>query len=618
MKRILFTLGCVLAAASLSGQTLVRTSSATPFIDPGQYDAFATPGLIKASNGNILQMYHQGLVHVGSRAYEMMRVSTNNGTSWTAYNGGTQVNNVFVTNFGSGYTSGPTITLSGNATATAAAPVAGMIPSVTVTTIGTGYDEPANCTASGGGGTGFVVGTGAVNGPGWAAKIETAYVVNPGSGYTSAPTITCTPYDGNGTGLAITAGAPVTGIPSISITSAGSGYTSAPSCSVSGGGGTGMTCQARTDWCTPYDPTTGCLYSDLIPASDERYVAGGVTSDGAITLVYQPYNLISYIPTFGTENWHQHWLYSTRSTDNGVTWSRPKLLNTPDGTSCTVGFPSPTGTCFWGDTYGPLIVVPGVGVAVFSIYANGTSSPFPNLENLLIWSYDDGATYGVGTVVGSPLNTVKPGYTKITNTFGEVETALLYVGSNTLIGFGARIGPPTWFATTNLGETWTITQISTSIFRAGVPSAYSAYTPTSDYWPSPWIFNPGLSSGVVTALIPERVVYARTPPPPQATMNNIRAVTFLPSSALASLSNLPNPQVLSSDYPPGETSQVDSGYGSAVMISPTSLLYAYYDEDPIGTASTANIYQFTASYTHCLDTCLVGGGTRMSGGTGIR
>ena len=72
-----------------------------------------------------------------------------------------------------------------------------------------------------------------------AGPLASIAVVNGGSGYTTAPTVTITGGGGSGaTATATISGGSVTGI---AVTNGGTGYTSAPSIAIAGGGGTGAT-----------------------------------------------------------------------------------------------------------------------------------------------------------------------------------------------------------------------------------------------------------------------------------------------------------------------------------------------------------------------------------------
>lgn len=76
-------------------------------------------------------------------------------------------------------------------------------------------------------------------------QVREVHIDNPGSNYTSAPTITFT--GGGGTGAAATATVAGGEIIAITITNMGSGYTSAPTVSVTGGGGSNAVLVADID-----------------------------------------------------------------------------------------------------------------------------------------------------------------------------------------------------------------------------------------------------------------------------------------------------------------------------------------------------------------------------------
>ncbi|MBF0554711.1 MAG: hypothetical protein HQK96_09195 [Nitrospirae bacterium] len=73
-------------------------------------------------------------------------------------------------------------------------------------------------------------------------QLSAIAVVNPGSGYTSQPTVTIT--GGGGTGGQALAGTSGGKVNFIWLTNPGSGYTSAPAVTITGGGGTGATARA--------------------------------------------------------------------------------------------------------------------------------------------------------------------------------------------------------------------------------------------------------------------------------------------------------------------------------------------------------------------------------------
>ncbi len=76
------------------------------------------------------------------------------------------------------------------------------------------------------------------------------YILNGGSGYTSAPTVTITPATGNTPTMAAVAAAVVSNgqVVGLSVTNHGAGYTAAPTITLTGGGGTGAFAAAAPAW----------------------------------------------------------------------------------------------------------------------------------------------------------------------------------------------------------------------------------------------------------------------------------------------------------------------------------------------------------------------------------
>lgn len=124
--------------------------------------------------------------------------------------------------------------------------------------------------------TGFAVGqTVSLRPP---AGLGRAYVVNPGSGYSTTPTATIT--GGGGTGATASVGIDSASgrVTALAITSPGSGYTSQPSVILSGGGGSGATAQvslqtAAADGC----PTPGVITG----VSGNQVIVSGASWSGA-------------------------------------------------------------------------------------------------------------------------------------------------------------------------------------------------------------------------------------------------------------------------------------------------------------------------------------------------
>jgi hypothetical protein len=159
------------------------------------------------------------------------------GATAVALVAGLQVISLTITAGGSGYTSTPTVIITGGggsgATAIAVLSTA-TVSSLSLTAGGSGYISVPTVALTGGGGTGATASVSLT-----ATSLSTITLTNSGSGYTSAPTVAITGGGGSGA----TASATVIGgtVTSITLTSGGSGYSSAPTLSFTGGGGTGAT-----------------------------------------------------------------------------------------------------------------------------------------------------------------------------------------------------------------------------------------------------------------------------------------------------------------------------------------------------------------------------------------
>ena len=155
-------------------------------------------------------------------------------TSWVTGAPGAEVMSVTLTAAGSGYTTAPTVALTGGAGtgATAVATLVGAgISGISVAAAGTGYATAPTVTLVGGGGTGATATATVV-----AGAITAFTVTAAGTGYTSPPTVQLS--GGGGTGGAGTAAVTASAVASVTVTNPGSGYTSAPTVAFSGGGGT--------------------------------------------------------------------------------------------------------------------------------------------------------------------------------------------------------------------------------------------------------------------------------------------------------------------------------------------------------------------------------------------
>jgi hypothetical protein len=159
------------------------------------------------------------------------------GATATATVSGGVVTTVTITNPGAGYTTAPTISLSGVGT--------GATATSTLTSGGTGYTTAPTVTITGGGASTQATATATLT----SGVVSSVNITNPGVGYTSAPTVTITGGGGSGaaaTATIISASDNLSSgtINSVTVSAGGSGYTSAPTVSFTGGGGTGATAVA--------------------------------------------------------------------------------------------------------------------------------------------------------------------------------------------------------------------------------------------------------------------------------------------------------------------------------------------------------------------------------------
>jgi hypothetical protein len=198
---------------------------------------------------------------------------------------GYRLASINLTNPGSGYTSIPTISISGgagsNANPTATATLAYPVASVTLTSGGSGYSSTPTVSFTGGGGSGAAATDTIVTTSTMTYSVASVTITAGGTGYTSNPTVSFSGGGGSGaSALATISGGTTTtyAVASVTVTAGGTGYSSAapPTVSFSGGGGTGAAATATV--------------SNM--ASGTFYVAGftidaqgaGYTSNPTVTL----------------------------------------------------------------------------------------------------------------------------------------------------------------------------------------------------------------------------------------------------------------------------------------------------------------------------------------------
>jgi hypothetical protein len=151
-----------------------------------------------------------------------------------------------ITNKGSGYTSAPTVTISGpdqtggiQANATATVTTANTVSTVVLSNAGTGYTNGANLkvTFTGGGGSNAAAVAGITT---FATGTVSVAVINGGAGYTNAANTTISFSGGGGSGAAGTAIISGNVVTNVIMTNPGSGYTNSANLivTISGGGAT--------------------------------------------------------------------------------------------------------------------------------------------------------------------------------------------------------------------------------------------------------------------------------------------------------------------------------------------------------------------------------------------
>ena len=151
------------------------------------------------------------------------------------------VSSVAMTSGGSGYSGAPTVTITGDGSGASAIAVTNgdLVTDILITNGGFGYSSPPTIVISGGSGSGATAVASIVG------SVGSVNIVDGGLGYIGIPQVTFESADGNGSGAsaAVTvSGESVMGVDAVTkivdISLGGSGYTSAPVVNFTGGGGT--------------------------------------------------------------------------------------------------------------------------------------------------------------------------------------------------------------------------------------------------------------------------------------------------------------------------------------------------------------------------------------------
>ena len=185
---------------------------------------------------------------------------------------------------GSGYTSAPTVQITGGGGTGASATATvenGSVKSITLVSGGRNYTSAPTVTLTGGGGSGAnataTIGRG----------VSDIQVTNQGQGYTSPPTVIIS--GGGGSGAEATARVQGGNVTGIVVTKNGNGYTTAPSVTLTGGSGSNATATANvsgvvTEINLVGNSTTSLVSNDIrgtvkLPATAGKYMAQFLTGD---------------------------------------------------------------------------------------------------------------------------------------------------------------------------------------------------------------------------------------------------------------------------------------------------------------------------------------------------
>jgi hypothetical protein len=106
-------------------------------------------------------------------------------------------------------------------------PITGAVTNIAVTASGSGYTSAPTVTISGGGGSGAIATAVVGQLP---VGVTSVTLTNPGAGYTSNPTVTFTPTDGNGSGATATTNVGSINLPVGSVTPTPANWASPPAC----------------------------------------------------------------------------------------------------------------------------------------------------------------------------------------------------------------------------------------------------------------------------------------------------------------------------------------------------------------------------------------------------
>lgn len=224
------------------------------------------------------------------------------GATFTANIANGSVVAVIIDNPGTGYEPGDYVQLAFSGSGTDSSPILkAVLSGATVETIelldgGSGYTSPV-VAITGGGGTGATATATEVGG-----VVNSITVTDPGSNYTSTPTVTITD-GGPGTGASALAVLNPGSVASVTVVNGGTGFNSTPTLSFIGGGGTGATATATL--------TDGVISHVTVTAGGSGYtttpavvVQSGINNAASGTVALMPFTVSgSSMETFQQRVW---------------------------------------------------------------------------------------------------------------------------------------------------------------------------------------------------------------------------------------------------------------------------------------------------------------------------
>jgi hypothetical protein len=330
------------------------------------------------------------------------------GATATATIAGGVVTVITITAGGSGYTSAPTVSVTGQAGSPVYAPVIGkVVASVTVGTPGSGYTSAPTIGFTGGSGSGAT----ATATMATLTDVLAVTVTNPGVGYTGTPTVSFTPQGGGAAAtISVLGGTEGSGnVTGVTITNGGTLYTTAPSVTTTSGG-SGVTFTAVLTGGVVTSVTfsgTGTGYTN----GDALIFTGGLAGSGATATATTAGAVESVTITNGGSG---YWNVPTVAFSGGSGTGAAGTAVVSHGKVTSVTMTNP-GT---GYTGAPTVAFTEPSSAVTNPTFNGTPSAAgytvngvaPTITAAAISGYQTGTTFVTNNIVTLTLTTSVPVY----------------------------------------------------------------------------------------------------------------------------------------------------------------------------------------------------------------